>query len=142
MDMNYRGGMWEGGGVQDGVKGGKWNNCNSIINKYIYIKEIRVQKYPMHFYFYQLQLYSILFYFVLFYLIPSYCINLTGPDSCLHPPYITQCRQPHLWFAQIQQVLPLSPGLLASISSAASNASSMQHLKQFLKCTFSYLFLT
>ena len=35
MDMNYRGGMWEGGGVQDGVKGGKWDNCNSIINKYI-----------------------------------------------------------------------------------------------------------
>ena len=22
MDMNYRGGMWEGGGGQDGVKGG------------------------------------------------------------------------------------------------------------------------
>ena len=38
MDMNYRGGMWEGGGEQDGVKGGKWDNCNSIINKYIYFK--------------------------------------------------------------------------------------------------------
>ena len=34
--MNYRGGMWEGGGGQDGVEwGGKWDNCNSIINKYI-----------------------------------------------------------------------------------------------------------
>ena len=33
MDMNYRGGLWEGGGVQDGVKGGKGDNCNSIINK-------------------------------------------------------------------------------------------------------------
>ena len=39
MDMNYRGGMWEGGGVQDGVKRGKWDNCNSIINK-IYLKKI------------------------------------------------------------------------------------------------------
>ena len=37
MDMNYRGGMWEGGGGQDGVEsGGKWDNCNSIINKYIF----------------------------------------------------------------------------------------------------------
>ena len=28
--------MWEGGGGQDGVEwGGKWDNCNSIINKYI-----------------------------------------------------------------------------------------------------------
>ena len=35
MDMNYRGGMWEGGDGQDGVKGWKWDNCNSIINKYI-----------------------------------------------------------------------------------------------------------
>ena len=36
MDMNYRGGMWEGGGGQDGVEwGGEWDNCNSIINKYI-----------------------------------------------------------------------------------------------------------
>ena len=31
----YRGGMWEGGGGRDGVKRGKWDNCNSIINKYI-----------------------------------------------------------------------------------------------------------
>ena len=30
-----QGGMWEGGGGQDGVKGGKWDNCNSIINRYI-----------------------------------------------------------------------------------------------------------
>ena len=29
--------MWEGGGRQDGVKQGKWDNCNSIINK-IYLK--------------------------------------------------------------------------------------------------------
>ena len=36
MDMNYRGGRWEGGGGQDGVEwGGEWDNCNSIINKYI-----------------------------------------------------------------------------------------------------------
>ena len=37
MDMNYGGGgMWEGGGWAgwSGV-GGKWDNCNSIINKYI-----------------------------------------------------------------------------------------------------------
>ena len=40
MDMNYRWGMWEGGGGQDGVEwGGKWDNCNSIINKYIFKKE-------------------------------------------------------------------------------------------------------
>ena len=30
-----QGGMWEGGGGQDGMKGGKWDNHNSIINKYI-----------------------------------------------------------------------------------------------------------
>ena len=36
MDMNYRGGMWEGGDGQVGVEwGGKWDNCNSILNKYI-----------------------------------------------------------------------------------------------------------
>ena len=36
MDMNYSGGMREGGGGQDGVEwGGEWDNCNSIINKYI-----------------------------------------------------------------------------------------------------------
>ena len=36
--MNYRGGMWEGGRGWAGwswVKGRKWDNCNSIINKYI-----------------------------------------------------------------------------------------------------------
>ena len=38
MYINYRGGMWEGGGVWDGVKGGKWDNCSSIINK-IYLKK-------------------------------------------------------------------------------------------------------
>ena len=39
----YRWGMWEGGGGQDGVEwGGKWDNCNSIINKYIKkIKKIK-----------------------------------------------------------------------------------------------------
>ena len=31
--------MWEGGSVQDGVKGGKWDNCNSMINK-IYFKKL------------------------------------------------------------------------------------------------------
>ena len=36
MDMNYRGGMWEGGGWAGwSGMGGKWDNCNSIINKYI-----------------------------------------------------------------------------------------------------------
>ena len=41
MDMNYRGGMREGGDGQDGVEcgGGGWDNCNSIINKYILKKE-------------------------------------------------------------------------------------------------------
>ena len=36
MDMNYSGEMWEGGGWAgwSGV-GGEWDNCNSIINKYI-----------------------------------------------------------------------------------------------------------
>ena len=39
MDMNYGGGMWEGGGWAgwSGV-GGEWDNCNSIINKYIFKK--------------------------------------------------------------------------------------------------------
>ena len=43
MDMNYRGGMWEGGGWAgwSGVRGGKWDNCNSIINKYIKKKKKR-----------------------------------------------------------------------------------------------------
>ena len=32
--------MWEGGGGQDGVEwGGKRDNCNSIINKYIFFKK-------------------------------------------------------------------------------------------------------
>ena len=38
MTCGHRGGMWEGEGGQDGVEwsgGGKWDNCNSIINKYI-----------------------------------------------------------------------------------------------------------
>ena len=34
MDTNYRGGIWEGGGGQDGVEWGvEWDNYNSIINK-------------------------------------------------------------------------------------------------------------
>ena len=32
--MNYGGGMWEGGG-RAVEWGGEWDNCNSIINKYI-----------------------------------------------------------------------------------------------------------
>ena len=40
MDMNYRWGMWEGGGGQDGIEwGGRWDNCNSIINKSIKKKQ-------------------------------------------------------------------------------------------------------
>ena len=40
--MNYRGGMGEGGGGQDGVEWeGGWDNCNSIINKYILKKLMR-----------------------------------------------------------------------------------------------------
>ena len=35
MDMNYREGMWEGGGVQSGVKVGKWDYYNCTVNKYI-----------------------------------------------------------------------------------------------------------
>ena len=34
--------MWEGGGGQDGVEWeGGWDNCNSIINKYILKKLMR-----------------------------------------------------------------------------------------------------
>ena len=45
MDMNYRGVMWEEGGGQDGVEwGGKWDNCNSIINKYIKNKKLKNKK--------------------------------------------------------------------------------------------------
>ena len=45
MDMNYRGGMWEWGGGQDGVEwGGIWDNCNSIINKYIKKKKETIIK--------------------------------------------------------------------------------------------------
>ena len=41
MDMNYRGNVggrgWAG---WSGVRGGGiWDNCNSIINKYIFLKE-------------------------------------------------------------------------------------------------------
>ena len=48
MDMNYRGGMWEGGGGQDGVEWrGKWDNCNSIINKYIKKKGVQIGSYKV-----------------------------------------------------------------------------------------------
>ena len=37
--------MWEGGGGQDGVEwGGEWDNCNSIINKYIFKKNLKISK--------------------------------------------------------------------------------------------------
>ena len=36
--------MWEGGGGQDGVEGREWDNCNSIINKYIKKKFPREEK--------------------------------------------------------------------------------------------------
>ena len=40
MDMNYRGGNVGGSGWagRRGVKGGKWDNCNSMINK-IHLKK-------------------------------------------------------------------------------------------------------
>ena len=39
------GGMWEGGvGRMEWSEGGKWDNCNSIINKYIYTKETLIQE--------------------------------------------------------------------------------------------------
>ena len=42
MDMNYGGECGREGGGQDGVEwGGKWDNCNSIINKYIFKKRIQ-----------------------------------------------------------------------------------------------------
>ena len=45
MDMNYRGGMWEGGvGRMEWSEGGEWDNCNSIINKYIKKEEERILK--------------------------------------------------------------------------------------------------
>ena len=46
--MNYKGGMWEGGSGQDGVEWGVWNwdNCNSIINKYIFFKENIMENFP------------------------------------------------------------------------------------------------
>ena len=43
MDMNYRGGLWEGEDGQDGVKEGKWDNCNSIINKYIFKNQKKIE---------------------------------------------------------------------------------------------------
>ena len=51
MDMNHRGGMWEGEGGKDGVEWGwgGWDNCNSIINKYIEKKkpQQRVEQAPL-----------------------------------------------------------------------------------------------
>ena len=45
MDMNYRGGMWEGvvGRMEWSGGGRKWDNCNSIINKYIKKKNNKVR---------------------------------------------------------------------------------------------------
>ena len=44
MDMKYRGGMWEGGWAGWSGVGGDWDNCNSIINKYIKKKKIKKEK--------------------------------------------------------------------------------------------------
>ena len=43
MDMNYRGGGSgrEGVGRMQLSEGGKWDNCNSIINKYIKKKRMK-----------------------------------------------------------------------------------------------------
>ena len=38
MGMNYRGGDMGGRRWSDGVKRGKWDNYNIIINKYIFLK--------------------------------------------------------------------------------------------------------
>ena len=44
MDMKYRGGCGkEGVGRMEWNEGGKWDNCNSIINKYIFKKEKQKQ---------------------------------------------------------------------------------------------------
>ena len=44
------GGMWEGGSGQNRVegKGGKWDNCNSIINKNIF-KKLEVREYVTYY---------------------------------------------------------------------------------------------
>ena len=43
MDMNYSGGILEGGGMQDGVEWRGWNEkTNSIINKYIF-KNLKIK---------------------------------------------------------------------------------------------------
>ena len=51
MDMNYGGGRWEGGGWAgwSGV-GGEWDNCNSIINKYIKKKKksLFIHSFPLN----------------------------------------------------------------------------------------------
>ena len=48
MDMNYRGECGrEGVGRMEWSEGGEWDNCNSIINKYIKkIKKIKKHKNP------------------------------------------------------------------------------------------------
>ena len=45
MDMNYREGIQVGGGVQraERSEGGKWDNCNSIINK-IHFKKFKIER--------------------------------------------------------------------------------------------------
>ena len=51
MDMNYRGGIWEGGVCRvEGSEGGVWGNWewgNSIINK-IYLKKEKGKKKERH----------------------------------------------------------------------------------------------
>ena len=47
MDMNYGGGNVGGRGCAgwSEVKGGKWDNCNSIINKYIKKESILISEF-------------------------------------------------------------------------------------------------
>ena len=45
MDMNYRGECGrEGVGRMEWSEGGEWDNCNSIINKYI-LKKVKKKEY-------------------------------------------------------------------------------------------------
>ena len=54
MDMNYGGECGREGGGQDVVEwGGEWDNCNSIINKYIKKKKSRFQPGVMRIYLYE-----------------------------------------------------------------------------------------
>ena len=44
MDMNYRGECGREGVGRMEWSGGEWDNCNSIINKYIKNKKINIKK--------------------------------------------------------------------------------------------------